>query len=104
MAGDIGEAHVALLSDARTPATAACFERDEATHNSKSASAQPNRQSCSSWRNPTSVARPRRLGEDEARLYKEWIANDRRLRSLVTKMRHVATQATDLILEDAAAS
>ena len=46
----------------------------------------------------------RRLSEDEARLYKEWIANDRRLRALVTKMRHVATQATDLILKDAAAS
>ena len=46
----------------------------------------------------------RRLSEDEARLYKEWIANDRRLRALVTKMRHVATQATNLILKDAAAS
>lgn len=46
----------------------------------------------------------RRLSEDEARLYKAWIANDRRLCALVTKMRHVAAQATDLILKDAAAS
>jgi hypothetical protein len=28
--GDIGEAHVGLLASARTPATSACFERDEA--------------------------------------------------------------------------
>ena len=30
LAGDVGEAHVALLAAARTPATAECFERDEA--------------------------------------------------------------------------
>ena len=30
LAGDIGEAHVALLAAARTPATEACFDRDEA--------------------------------------------------------------------------
>jgi len=30
LAGDIGEAHAGLLSAARSPATASCFERDEA--------------------------------------------------------------------------
>ena len=30
LAGDVGEAHAALLAAARTPATAQCFERDEA--------------------------------------------------------------------------
>jgi hypothetical protein len=30
----------------------------------------------------------------------EWIENDRRLRSLVTEMRELAKQATNLILED----
>ena len=30
LAGDIGEAHVALLVSARTPERASCFERDEA--------------------------------------------------------------------------
>ena len=42
----------------------------------------------------------RRLGEDEARLYQEWIANDRRLSAVITKMRQVAAKATDLILKD----
>ncbi len=43
----------------------------------------------------------RRLSEDEARLYQEWIANDRRLSAVITKMRQVAAKATDLILKDA---
>ncbi|MDQ6727528.1 MAG: HNH endonuclease [Actinomycetota bacterium] len=30
LAGDIGEAHIALMAAARTPATADCFDRDEA--------------------------------------------------------------------------
>jgi len=42
----------------------------------------------------------RRLSEREAEAYLEWIGNDRRLRSLVTEMRELAKQATDLILED----
>lgn len=46
----------------------------------------------------------RRLTQDEARLYQEWIANDRQLRALITKMRQVAAKATDLIVKDAAAS
>ena len=45
----------------------------------------------------------RRLNEDEARLYQEWIANDRRLSAVITKMRQVAAKATDLILKDATA-
>lgn len=44
----------------------------------------------------------RRLSPEQARLYKEWIANDRRLRALISKMRDVATKATDLMLNDAA--
>ncbi len=46
----------------------------------------------------------RRLTDDEARLYREWIANDRRLRAQITKMRQVADKATGLILKAAAAS
>lgn len=43
----------------------------------------------------------RRLSEDEARLYQEWIDNDRRLRALIANMREVAAKATDLILKEA---
>ena len=46
----------------------------------------------------------RRLTQDEARLYQEWIANDRQLRAVITKMRQVAAKATDLIVKDTAAS
>lgn len=46
----------------------------------------------------------RRLSEEEARHYQEWIANDRRLRAAITQMRQVAAEATDLILKDATAS
>ncbi|MDQ6726565.1 MAG: hypothetical protein M3066_10430 [Actinomycetota bacterium] len=46
----------------------------------------------------------RRLTPDEARLYQDWIANDRQLRAIITKMRQVAAKATDLIMRDAAAS
>jgi hypothetical protein len=46
----------------------------------------------------------RRLTQDEARLYQEWIANDRKLRTLITKMREVAGEATDLIIKDATAT
>lgn len=46
----------------------------------------------------------RRLTPNEARLYQEWISNDRKLRALITKMRQVAAKATDLIVKDAAAN
>ncbi|MHB8341502.1 MAG: DUF6788 family protein [Mycobacteriales bacterium] len=41
----------------------------------------------------------RRLSESEAARYEEWIANDRRLRRLITQMRRVAGEATQLILQ-----
>lgn len=42
------------------------------------------------------------LSEHEARLYAEWIANDRKARSLLEEMRAVAVKATTLILADEA--
>jgi len=44
----------------------------------------------------------RRLNPAEAALYQEWIANDRKLRSLIQQMRQVATQAAELKLQEAA--
>lgn len=44
----------------------------------------------------------RRLTPDQARLYKEWITNDRQLRAIVTKMRAVAAKAAELRLRQAA--
>jgi len=38
----------------------------------------------------------RRLTQREVELYQEWIANDRRQRTLVAKMRDVAAKATEL--------
>ena len=46
----------------------------------------------------------RRLTQNEARLYQTWIANDRQLRTIITKMRQVAAKATDLIIKDTTAS
>ncbi len=46
----------------------------------------------------------RRLTEAEAKLYDEWIANDRRLRRLVRQMREVAAKAADLKLKEVASS
>ncbi|MEK7412685.1 MAG: DUF6788 family protein [Planctomycetota bacterium] len=43
----------------------------------------------------------RRLTEQEANLYKNWITNDRHLRALITKMRDVANKATELTLKQA---
>ena len=43
----------------------------------------------------------RRLTDAEARLYQEWIGNDRKLRALIDQMRTAATQATELIMEQA---
>jgi len=42
----------------------------------------------------------RRLNAREAELYKDWIDNDRRLRSLVAELRNTASAATQLILEE----
>lgn len=44
----------------------------------------------------------RRLTETDAKLYEEWIANDRRLRSLIQQMRQIAAKATELQLKQAA--
>ncbi len=41
----------------------------------------------------------RRLSEREAALYAEWITNDRRLRQLISQMRQVAGEVTQLILQ-----
>ncbi len=45
----------------------------------------------------------KRLSDNEARLYQEWIANDRKARALLTQMREVAAQAAALILAEQAA-
>nr|MBA2696412.1 hypothetical protein [Actinomycetota bacterium] len=42
----------------------------------------------------------RRLSPDQARLYQEWIGNDRHLRAIITQMRQVATKATELTLSE----
>lgn len=42
----------------------------------------------------------RRLTSTEAELYQEWIDNDRQLRDIITKMREVATAATELLLKE----
>lgn len=43
----------------------------------------------------------RRLTEHQAELYREWIANDRRLRATIDELRQVAANATELILTEA---
>ena len=40
----------------------------------------------------------KRLGDEEAALYQEWIANDRRARALIEELRSVANEAIELIL------
>lgn len=44
----------------------------------------------------------RRLSASEAKLYTEWIANDRRMRRLITQMRQVAAKAGELKIKQAA--
>jgi hypothetical protein len=44
----------------------------------------------------------KRPSEEEATLYSEWIANDRRVRALLTKMREVAAEAQQVMLGEAA--
>ncbi len=43
----------------------------------------------------------RRLNENEAKLYQEWIDNDRRLRRLLQQMRQIAAKAAELRLKQA---
>ena len=38
------------------------------------------------------------LSETEAKLYQEWISNDRKLRKTITKMRQVAAKASELMI------
>ena len=40
----------------------------------------------------------RRLNAREATLYKEWIANDRKMRQLITEMRQIAAKAGEIQL------
>ena len=42
----------------------------------------------------------RRLSENQATLYQEWISNDRQLRALLAQMRGVSAKATELIMKD----
>ncbi|MFZ2057156.1 MAG: DUF6788 family protein [Acidimicrobiales bacterium] len=44
----------------------------------------------------------RRLSAREARLYREWIADDRRMRRLITHVRQVAAKAGELKIDQAA--
>jgi hypothetical protein len=44
----------------------------------------------------------KRLTEEEAALYNEWIANDRRVRALLAQMREVAAEAQTVMLGEAA--
>lgn len=46
----------------------------------------------------------RRLSETEASAYQEWIANDRRLRSLVDELRRVGHEVIELTLASRAAT
>jgi hypothetical protein len=41
----------------------------------------------------------RRLTEQQATLYQQWIANDRQLRRLIIQLRHAADEAIELILQ-----
>jgi hypothetical protein len=43
----------------------------------------------------------RRLTTAEAKLYQEWIRNDRRMRELIGQMRQVAATAGELLIEEA---
>jgi len=44
----------------------------------------------------------RRLTNNQAALYQQWIANDRRLRALINDLRAIAAKATELIMNQAA--
>jgi len=45
----------------------------------------------------------RRLNAAEAKLYREWIDNDRRMRRLIGQMRHVAAKAGEIRLDETSA-
>jgi hypothetical protein len=44
----------------------------------------------------------RRLTEDQARLYQQWIANRRRIDQLLARMEQVSSRAAEILLRDAA--
>jgi hypothetical protein len=44
----------------------------------------------------------RRLNNSEARLYNEWIANNRRVHAILAQMREVAAKATELVIKEEA--
>jgi alkanesulfonate monooxygenase SsuD/methylene tetrahydromethanopterin reductase-like flavin-dependent oxidoreductase (luciferase family) len=44
----------------------------------------------------------RRLSAEEAKLYKEWINNDRKMRRLIAQMRQLAAKASEIQLAKAA--
>ena len=43
----------------------------------------------------------RRLSADEAKLYEEWITNDRRMRQVIKQMRQVADKAAKVLVKQA---
>jgi hypothetical protein len=43
----------------------------------------------------------RRLSANEAKLYQEWIDNDRRMRRVIAQMRQVASKASELLVKEA---
>ncbi|MBV8346289.1 MAG: hypothetical protein JOZ49_01775, partial [Mycolicibacterium sp.] len=43
----------------------------------------------------------RRLSQTDAKLYQEWITNDRKLRNTITRMRQVAAKASELMITKA---
>ena len=43
----------------------------------------------------------RRLSQTDAKLYQEWISNDRQLRKTITRMRQVAAKASELMITKA---
>ena len=44
----------------------------------------------------------KRLSEREARLYQEWIGNDRKARALLSEMRAVASEVQEIVLHEEA--
>jgi hypothetical protein len=44
----------------------------------------------------------RRLNAAEAALYQEWIANDRKMRQLISQMRHIAAKVSEIRLAETA--
>jgi hypothetical protein len=44
----------------------------------------------------------RRLSAEEAKLYKEWITNDRKMRRLIRQMRQTAAKAGELLVKEMA--